>query len=57
MPAIPPSIAIPNITNITSVLEAVGKISEAIRLADEDAGEANTNKMATVASRQKKSSI
>ena len=34
-----------NITNKRIVLEEVGKISEAIRLADEPAGDANRNKI------------
>jgi len=34
-----------NMTNSMIVLEEVGKISEAIRLADEPAGEANMKRM------------
>jgi hypothetical protein len=46
-----------NITNITKVLDEVGNISDAIRLAEEDAGEANRNITITMASLQKKVSI
>ena len=41
----PPSIEIINITNKRIVLEEVGKISEAIRFADEPAGDANKNRI------------
>lgn len=46
-----------NITNKRIVLELVGKISEAIRLADEPAGDAKRNKMTIVVSFKARSSI
>jgi hypothetical protein len=53
IPAIPPSIELMNMTKRRMVLEAVGKISDAMRLAEEDAGEANTKANTTTVSRQK----
>lgn len=43
----PPSIDTMNITNSMIVREAVGKISEAIRLADDPAGEAKMKSSVT----------
>ena len=43
----PPSIDTTNMTNRTIVRDAVGKTSEAIRLAEELAGEANKNMSTT----------
>jgi hypothetical protein len=45
-----------NITNSKIVLEEVGKISEAMRLADEPAGDAKRNRMTIVASLEARSS-
>ena len=42
-PAIPPNIPTVNIMKRMRVLEFVGKISEAIRLADDPAGEVKKN--------------
>jgi len=44
-PQIPPSIDTMNITKSTMVLEDVGNTSEAIRLAEEPAGDANKKRM------------
>lgn len=46
-PTEPPSIDTINITNSISVRDEVGKISDAIRLAEELAGDAKTNKAQT----------
>lgn len=54
MPAIPPLIDKMNITNMISVLDEVGKIYEAIKLADDEAGEANRKSKTTVNSLQTK---
>lgn len=43
-PTEPPSIDTMNMTNNIMVLEEVGNIYEAIRLAEEPAGEAKTNR-------------
>lgn len=45
-----------NITNRRIVLEEVGKISEAMRLADEPAGDAKRNRMTIVVSLEARSS-
>lgn len=51
-PTDPPNIDTINITNSIKVREDVGNISDAMRLADELAGEAKKNKMQTNISRQ-----
>ena len=53
----PPSIDTMNITNSKIVRDAVGKISEAIRLAEEPAGDANRKRMVTAVYLPPKSSI
>ncbi len=51
-PTDPPNIDTINMTNSMSVREDVGNISDAIRLAEELAGDAKTNKIQTNISRQ-----
>jgi hypothetical protein len=51
-PIMPPSIEFMNIMHSMIVLEPVGKISEEIRLAEDEAGDANRNANITTASRQ-----
>ena len=54
IPAMPPLIDKMNMTNMISVLDDVGKIYEAIKLADDEAGEAKRKRKMTVNSRQTK---
>lgn len=56
-PPMPPNMATINITNRINVREEVGNISEAIKLADEPAGEVKKNMTQITISNRNKSSI